>query len=58
MKQRLNYGLPFILGDGIPISRMLELQQLRFKRYGYIWKDIVPGMPPIVYTARPEDIEK
>lgn len=46
------------LGDGIPISRMLELQRLRFKRYGYIWRDIVPGMPPIVYTARPEDIEK
>ncbi|XP_046635706.1 probable cytochrome P450 49a1 [Daphnia pulicaria] len=46
------------IGDGIPLSRMLELQKLRFKQFGYIWRDIVPGRPPIVYTARPEDVEK
>ncbi|KAI9565465.1 hypothetical protein GHT06_009257 [Daphnia sinensis] len=52
------WGMFPYVGDGIPISRMLELQKLRFKQFGYIWRDIVPGRPPIVYTARPEDVEK
>lgn len=46
------------IGAGIPVDRVLELHQLQFKKFGYIWKDIIPGAPPIVSTTRPEDSEK
>ena len=31
---------------------------MSFQKYGHIWRSIVPGMPPMVFTARPEDTEK
>lgn len=53
-----SWGLLPIVGAGIPVDRVLELHQLRFKELGYIWRDTIPGLPPLVSTARPEDAEK
>ncbi|EFX79020.1 hypothetical protein DAPPUDRAFT_305015 [Daphnia pulex] len=47
-----------VVGAGIPITRILELYKLQFEKHGYIWRDIIPGAPPIVSTTRPEDAEK
>lgn len=45
-------------GDGIPVSKIMDIHMKQFQSYGHIWKDTVPGMERIVTTVRPEDAEK
>ena len=40
------------------MTRQVELHKLHFSKFGHIWRDIIPGMPAIVSTTRPEDAEK
>ena len=47
-----------ITGVGIDVNRFHVVHQQNFKDYGYIWRFMVPGLPAIVNTARPEDSEK
>lgn len=47
-----------IVGHGIKLERMIEIFRMQHKKFGPIWRDIMPGMPPIVSIARPEDVER
>ena len=38
-------------------TKQRQMNKYRFDTYGQISKDIIPGFPPIVYTAQPEDAE-
>ena len=53
-----NVFFPLASGAGIELTRSLQLNKMSFQKYGHIWRSIVPGMPPMVFTARPEDTEK
>ena len=46
-----------LLWVGFDVNRFNEVHKQNFKDYGYIWRFMVPGLPPIVNTARPEDSE-
>ena len=48
--------LPYT-GAGIKLENIKTLSRLSFTQFGHIWKDILPGMPPMISTARPEDAE-
>lgn len=48
---------PFI-GHGIPPTRQQDLQDLSFKKYGKVWREVIPGMGNIFNTTVPEDVEK
>ena len=47
-----------VIGHGIEVERMMEVFRMQLKKYGPIWKEIAPGMPPIVCTTRPEDAQE
>lgn len=47
-----------IIGYGIEVERMMEIFRIQYKKFGPIWKDIMPGMPPIVSTVLPENAER
>lgn len=42
---------------GIDVNRLIEMHRLNYAKFGPIWKDIIPGRPPIVSIVRPEDAE-
>jgi hypothetical protein len=45
-------------GSGVDVTRLHLLQDKNYKKYGPIWRDKFPGLPPMVAVTRPEDIEK
>lgn len=45
-------------GHGIPPTRQQDLQDLSFKKYGKVWREVIPGMGNIFNTTVPEDVEK
>ena len=50
--------LTLVTGTVVDQSELLKIHQMNFKKFGHFWREIVPTMPPIVFTARAEDAER
>ena len=58
MQKGTGYTISANVGMGLPPERMNEVCQIMFKRFGYIWKDYIPGRMTIVSCVKSEDVEK
>ena len=45
-----------MMGKDLP--RFLEVHRAKANKFGPIWKEKIPQMPPLVITVNPEDAEK
>ena len=41
----------------LDMTKQRQLNKYRYDTYGPISREIIPGFPPLVYTAQPEDAE-